>query len=143
MRFFSSPVGPNWLWSLPSLLFRWYRAVLSRRVGQSGRGVMLTTDLHIALKLGMSAAIYLLPPVCGLDWDVFTFPTPPCLRLFVYSFLAFHSLHRPVSSFLPIFCFPSYSCFRFLVFISSFFDSLSFPPPRSGSSFHPPFCISL
>jgi hypothetical protein len=45
--------------------------VLSR--GYSGRGVTLTTHLHLALRLRMSGAIPLLPPVClhGMEWDKF------------------------------------------------------------------------
>jgi hypothetical protein len=44
---------------LPSYPLNGYRGSFS---GQSGQGVMLTTHLHIALRLRMSGAISLLPP---------------------------------------------------------------------------------
>ena len=77
------------------------------------------------------------PPVRirGLYRVVFTFLTPsylhywnlsPCLRLFVYSFLAFQSLLRPASSFLPIFLLPFLFIPSFLSFHLFILSALSF-----------------
>jgi len=53
-KFFSPPQCPNRLWGPHSLLSNWYRM-------QSGRGVKLTTHLHLAPRLRMRGAIPPLP----------------------------------------------------------------------------------
>jgi hypothetical protein len=42
-RFFSTPQRPDMLWGSPSLLLNGYRRL-------SGRGLKLTTDVHLVLK---------------------------------------------------------------------------------------------
>ena len=64
--FFSSPKRPDRLWHSPSLLFNRY-LVFSRE--KNGRGMKLTTHLHLVPRLRMSGATPLLPH--GVDRDNF------------------------------------------------------------------------
>ena len=64
----SSPVHmnrPRRLWGLPGLLFNVYWFLL---LGWSGRGVMLATHLHPALRLRMSSAVPLLLLYAFMAW---------------------------------------------------------------------------
>jgi hypothetical protein len=57
-RFLSSPQRPDRFWGSPSLLSNGYRGLFSR--GYSGRGVKLTTHLHLVPRSRM-VAIHPLP----------------------------------------------------------------------------------
>jgi hypothetical protein len=74
-NFFSSSPLPDWFWDPPSLLFSEYRELFPRR--QSGRGVKVTTNLHLASRLSYTST----PPYVFMAWylvkhrDNFTFTT--------------------------------------------------------------------
>jgi hypothetical protein len=64
-EFFSSPPRPDWLWSPPSLLYNGYYQGLW---GWSGRGVKLTTHLHLVPRSRMRGAIPPLPQYAFMAW---------------------------------------------------------------------------
>jgi hypothetical protein len=58
-RFLSSPQGQDRLWYSPILISKWISGALSPE--QSGRGVKLTTHLHLLLRSKMTE-LYLFSP---------------------------------------------------------------------------------
>lgn len=58
---FSAPNHPDWLWDPHSF-------VVSTFPGVKQLGVMLTTCLHLVLRLRRSRAIHLLPPYAFMAW---------------------------------------------------------------------------
>ena len=121
---------------------------------------MLNTDLHLAVKLGMSEAVYLLHLYAFMAWTgtYLPFLHPPAIILeifvpaFVYWYIrsvAFQSFLRLVSSFLPIFLFPFLFMPPFLSFhliVHSFFFVSPFflgGGGRSSGSFPSAFCPYL
>jgi hypothetical protein len=153
MRFSSSPGCPDWLWGLPSLVFSGYRAVHSGGGGIKRPRRDVDHDLHLALKLGMSGAVYLLLLYAFMAWTGTSLPFLPLpafileilLPAFVYLYIRswlFSPFFVLSPHFFPSFCFPSYSCLHISFFISSFF-LLCRIFLRSSVSFLPAFCPSL
>jgi len=66
LRFFSSPPHSDRLWSPYSLLSRGYRRFFLQ--GLSGRGVKLTTHLHLVPRSRMCGALSPLPPYFSMAW---------------------------------------------------------------------------
>jgi hypothetical protein len=63
---FSSPLRPERLWGPPSLLSNRYQVLFPW--GQSGRGVKLTTHLHLVPRSKMRRAIPPLPQYVFMAW---------------------------------------------------------------------------
>jgi hypothetical protein len=77
-RFFLPPKRPDLLWVHPALNSM-HTAILSQR--KNGRGVKLTTDLHLVPRLRMSGAIPLLSLHAFIAWTEGTLDLPVRLRI--------------------------------------------------------------